>query len=197
MNLPTVQERRIQSLGGDDPLEREMATLSSILAWSISKTEEHFGLQFTGSQRLRRDRVTLTFTYISLLHGIKIWHVGIYLQSKNRRTEVENRPVVAKWEGEEEEKDWEVCSCKAKVEERFLAQSCQTLSDAMEHSPPISSVHMVAWDSPGKNPGMGPFPSIEDLTNTGIKPESPESQADPYRLRSLRLVDANCYIQEG
>ena len=83
------------------------------------------------------------------------------------------------------------------MKERFLAQSCGTLSNAMEHSPPISSVHMVAWDSPGKNPGVGPFPSIEDLTNTGIKPGSPESQADPYRLRSLRLVDAKCYIQEG
>ena len=35
-NLPTMQETRIQSLGREDPLEREMATHSSILAWSIS-----------------------------------------------------------------------------------------------------------------------------------------------------------------
>ena len=38
--LPTMQETRFQSLGGEDPLEKEMATYSSILAWKIPWTEE-------------------------------------------------------------------------------------------------------------------------------------------------------------
>ena len=44
-NLPAVQETRVQSLGWEDPLEKEMATHSSILAWKISWTEEPGGLQ--------------------------------------------------------------------------------------------------------------------------------------------------------
>ena len=48
----------IQSLGLEDPLEEETATLSSILAWRIPWTEEPGGLQSTGSQRVRHDRVT-------------------------------------------------------------------------------------------------------------------------------------------
>ena len=40
------------SLGGEDPLEKEMATLCSIHAWKIPWTEEHGGLQPTGSQKV-------------------------------------------------------------------------------------------------------------------------------------------------
>ena len=54
-NLPAMQETRIQSLGQEDPLEKEMATCSSILAWRISWTEESGGLQSMGSQRVRHD----------------------------------------------------------------------------------------------------------------------------------------------
>ena len=43
-NLPAVQETRVRSLGWEDPLEKEMATHSSILAWKISRTEEPGGL---------------------------------------------------------------------------------------------------------------------------------------------------------
>ena len=50
--LPTMQETRVQSLGRGDPLEKEMATHSSILAWKISWTEEPGGLQSIGSQRV-------------------------------------------------------------------------------------------------------------------------------------------------
>ena len=51
-NLLAVQETRVRSLGGEDPLEKEMATLSSILAWRIPWTEEPGGLQSMGSQEL-------------------------------------------------------------------------------------------------------------------------------------------------
>jgi len=42
---------RVQSLGGEDPLEKEIATLSSIFAWKISWTEEPSRLQSVGSQK--------------------------------------------------------------------------------------------------------------------------------------------------
>ena len=50
-NLPAVQETQVRSLGQEDPLEKEMATHSSILAWRIPWTEEPGGLQ---SMRLQR-----------------------------------------------------------------------------------------------------------------------------------------------
>ena len=48
MSLPAVQESQVQSLlqGREDPLEKEMATRSSVLAWRIPKTEEPGGLQW-------------------------------------------------------------------------------------------------------------------------------------------------------
>ena len=54
-NLPAVLETEFQSLGQEDPLEEEMATHSSILAWEISWTEESGGLQSLGSQRVRHN----------------------------------------------------------------------------------------------------------------------------------------------
>ena len=47
-NLPAVQETRVRSLGGEDPLEKGMATRSSILAWRTPWTEEPGGLQSVG-----------------------------------------------------------------------------------------------------------------------------------------------------
>ena len=52
-NLPAMQETRVQSLSGEDPLEKGMATHSSILAWEIPWTEELGGLQSMGLQRVR------------------------------------------------------------------------------------------------------------------------------------------------
>ena len=45
-NLPEMRETWVQSLGGEDPLEKEMATLSSVLVWRIPWTGEPGGLQF-------------------------------------------------------------------------------------------------------------------------------------------------------
>ena len=53
--LPAMWETRVQSLGWENPLEKEMATHSSILAWRIPWTEEPGGLQSTGSQRVGHD----------------------------------------------------------------------------------------------------------------------------------------------
>jgi len=52
-NLPaSAGDKRVRSLSGEDPLEKEMATHSSILAWEIPWTEEPGGLQSIGSQRV-------------------------------------------------------------------------------------------------------------------------------------------------
>ena len=49
-NPPAVQGMRVWSLGQEEPLEKEMATHSSIFAWEIPRTEEPGGLQAVGSQ---------------------------------------------------------------------------------------------------------------------------------------------------
>ena len=72
-----MQETWLQSLGQEDPMEEEMATHSSILAWRIPRTEEAGGLQSMGSQksqtqlslqhRFEPDRVSLIWTERSTL----------------------------------------------------------------------------------------------------------------------------------
>ena len=54
-NLPAMLETQVPSLGWEDPLEKEMATHSSILAWEIPWTEEPGGLQSLVSQKDRHD----------------------------------------------------------------------------------------------------------------------------------------------
>ena len=66
--------------GSEDPLEKEMATHSSTLAWRIPWTEEPGGLQFTGSQRVEHDRATspdLTSEFSTVYydpHSQRVWH---------------------------------------------------------------------------------------------------------------------------
>ena len=62
-NLLAVQETQVWSLGQEDPLEKEMATHSSILAWRIPWTEEPGRLQCMGSQRVRHDWATITHSF--------------------------------------------------------------------------------------------------------------------------------------
>ena len=52
-NLPAMLEARVQSLGWEDPLEKGMATHSSISAWRIPRTEETYGLQSYGVTKSR------------------------------------------------------------------------------------------------------------------------------------------------
>ena len=54
-NPPAMQETRVRSLGREDPLEEEMATHSSILAWRIPWTEKPGRLQSMGSQKVGHD----------------------------------------------------------------------------------------------------------------------------------------------
>ena len=75
-NLPAVQEMQqepwVQSLGQKDPLEKEMATHSSILAWEVSWTETPGWLQSMGSQRLRYDLATKQQWYVCHTNTIQI-----------------------------------------------------------------------------------------------------------------------------
>ena len=57
-NLPAMQETRVRSLGWEDPLEKEMATHSSILGWKIPWTEESGKLQSIGLQRVEHNLAT-------------------------------------------------------------------------------------------------------------------------------------------
>ena len=62
-NLPAMQETWVRFLGQEDPLEKGKAPCSRILAWKIPWTEEPGGLQSMGSQRVRHDWTTNTFTF--------------------------------------------------------------------------------------------------------------------------------------
>ena len=65
-NLPAMQGTRVWSLGQEDPLEKGMATHSSILAWRIPWTEKPSGLQSTGLQRVRPNWATNTHTHTEI-----------------------------------------------------------------------------------------------------------------------------------
>ena len=66
-NLPAMQKTSVQFLGQEDPLEKGMATHSSVLAWRIAWTEEPGRLQSMGSQRVGHDWVTNTLGVIVTL----------------------------------------------------------------------------------------------------------------------------------
>ena len=80
--LPPMQETQVQSLGGEDPLEEETATHSSILAWEILRTEEPGGLQSTGPQRDWHNRA-----------GVAVAHFlgRLFPSQKSRFWELENQ----------------------------------------------------------------------------------------------------------
>ena len=83
-----MQETRVRSLGWEDPLEKEMATHSIILAWRIPWTEEPGGLQSTGSQRVGHDWVTL-LTYL----------LSEYNNRKETDSDTEKKVVIPTEEG--------------------------------------------------------------------------------------------------
>ena len=68
--LPAMQETRVQSLGQEDPLEKEMVTHSSTLAWKIPWMEEPGRLQSMGSQRVEYDWATSLSFYLIIYHPV-------------------------------------------------------------------------------------------------------------------------------
>ena len=73
-NPPVMQETRIWSLGWKDPLEKRLATHSSIFVWRIPWTEEPGGLQSMGSQKVGHNWATNTFTFRLHIHTLSILH---------------------------------------------------------------------------------------------------------------------------
>ena len=71
MRLRAMRKTWVQSLGREDPLEKEMATHSSVLAWRIPWTEEPGELESTGLQRVVHDCTLYNFK-ISILDGLGI-----------------------------------------------------------------------------------------------------------------------------
>ena len=77
-NLPAKQETLVGSLGREDSLEKEMATLSSVLAWEIPWTEEPGRLTAHGWQRVRNDLATKPPLHIYIYICIHMYTYGIY-----------------------------------------------------------------------------------------------------------------------
>ena len=81
---PTVWETWVQSLGGEDLLEKGMATHFSTLAWKILWTEEPGRLQSMGSQRVRHDlAASLSFHFSSFLLLVSLFS-GLFCHSPNQ-----------------------------------------------------------------------------------------------------------------
>ena len=87
-NLPAMWETQVQALGQEDPLERGMATHSTILALRIPWTEMPSGLQSMGSQRVRHDWVINTYLLYLLLCNEYVWRASLVVQM------VKNLPAV-------------------------------------------------------------------------------------------------------
>ena len=76
-NLPAMQEIQVQSLSGEDPLEKEMTTPCSILPWEIPWTEEPGGVQSLGLQRVTHDLATTPPPYYTNI----IYHYSVLAQA--------------------------------------------------------------------------------------------------------------------
>ena len=81
-NLPAMQETWVLFLGQEDPLEKEVATCSSILAWRFPWAEEPGGLQSMGSKRVRGEWATKHFH--TFIHNIYMMLSYVFMRYKYR-----------------------------------------------------------------------------------------------------------------
>ena len=81
-NLPAAEDLQIRSLGWEDPLQKEIATHSSVLSWEISCTE-----QSMGSQRVRRNRAR-THSYLTITLFLVPYYTDLILKVNRKRKEV-------------------------------------------------------------------------------------------------------------
>ena len=89
-NLPAMREPQLQSLGQEDPLEKDIATHSSIFAWRIPWTDEPGWLQ---SMRRKRD----LFHDVFLIHGLDSTVWNILAGSNREKVEIENHLLLFSW----------------------------------------------------------------------------------------------------
>ena len=87
-HLPVVQETRAWSLGWEGPLEKEMATHSSTLAWKIPWTEEPGRLQYMGSQRVGHDWATSQAQYTLRVHTQLLSHVRLFATPQTKAHQI-------------------------------------------------------------------------------------------------------------
>ena len=79
-NPPAMQETQGQFLDGEDPLAKEMATHSNVLAWRIPRTEELGGLQSLGSQsRIQLKRLSMHINMWAYIYSPWAWHLQSFL----------------------------------------------------------------------------------------------------------------------
>ena len=135
-NLPAVQETQVRSLGQEDPLEKEIASHSSILACRIPRIEEAGGLQSMGSQRVRHN-----------------WATAAAAAKSHQSCPTLCDPIDGSPPGSP--RPWDspgkntgvgchfLLRCMKVKSESEVAQLCPTLSDPMDCSPPGSSVHGI------------------------------------------------------
>ena len=86
-HLPAMRGTWVRSLGQEDPLEKEMVTHPSILAWRIPWMEEPGGLQSTGSQRVGHDQYFLEHTWAATALGKSLLFRSQFLYLKNEGLE--------------------------------------------------------------------------------------------------------------
>ena len=79
--LPAMQRTRVQSLGREDTLEKEMATHSSTHAWKIPWMEKPGGLQSVGSQRVGHNCATSLSFFLFYCESLKLHGVCVYPRS--------------------------------------------------------------------------------------------------------------------
>ena len=135
-NLPVMQEKqemRAQCLDQEDPLEEEMATDPSILAWRIPRTEEPGGLQSTGSQRVTRLSV---WTHRCVLHVVLLDAAKLFSKVIEPVPSSQRAPVAAH--------PHQHCRCVASVG-----------SDSGRPHRRQPTRLLRPWDSPGKSTGVG------------------------------------------
>ena len=95
--LPAMRETQVQSLGQEDPLEKEMATHSSILAWRIPWTGEPARLQSTGLQRVGHDWATSLHSLVE--NDMEVSFMGICCVAQETQTGALNQPRGVRWGG--------------------------------------------------------------------------------------------------
>ena len=126
-----MRETWVRSLGREDPLEKEMATHSSILAWRIPWTEEAGGLQSTGLQRVGHDWATSLHFRRRKWMEFKLSTFG--LNGKVWKQKQSHKNGLEVW----------ILSFLTGSMCYTVLQSCLTFCDPMDCSPPSSSVHGI------------------------------------------------------
>ena len=134
--LPTMWETQVRSLGWENPLEKEMATHSSTLAWKIPWMEETGRLQSMGLQRVRHNWATS----LSLCGGVCSNSCPLSRWCHPTIIHPLSSPSPPAFSLSQHQS---LLQCMKVKSESEVTQSCLALSDPMDCSPPGSSVHGI------------------------------------------------------